>query len=93
MTLRRRGFMARINGGLRGTAHVRVIGPQGEMLGVLTLAEALRAAMREGLDLVEVNPMADPPVCKILDFSRYTYASAKETAGKGHDDDEGPEYE
>lgn len=62
----------RVNGELRGTPEVRVIASDGEMLGVMPLAQALRLAMKEGLDLVEVNPKANPPVCKILDFDRYT---------------------
>ena len=63
----------RINGDIRGTPRVRVIGADGVMLGEMTLAEGLRAAMKEGLDLVEVNPRANPPVCKIIDFSKYNY--------------------
>jgi len=47
------------------------MGSSGEQLGVMTLAEALRLAMKEGLDLVEVVPNANPPVCKLLDFSKY----------------------
>ena len=66
----------RLNGDLRGTPSVRVIAADGGALGVMTLADALRAAMRAGLDLVEVNPKADPPVCKLLDFSRYQYEAA-----------------
>jgi translation initiation factor IF-3 len=61
----------RRNGELRGTPKVRVLSSSGEQLGVMTLAEALRLAMKEGLDVVEVNPKADPPICKILDLSRY----------------------
>ena len=61
----------RRNGELRGTPNVRVMGSSGEQLGVMTLAEALRLAMKEGLDLVEVVPNANPPVCKLLDFSKY----------------------
>jgi len=61
----------RTNGDLRGTPEVRVTAANGEMLGVLSLASALRLAMEAGLDLVEVNPKAEPPVCKILDFSKY----------------------
>jgi translation initiation factor IF-3 len=67
------GSKVRLNGDLRGTSHVRVIAADGEMLGVMTFADALRAAMSAGLDLVEVNPKADPPVCKILDFRKYKY--------------------
>jgi hypothetical protein len=58
----------RINGDLRGTPRVQVVASNGEALGGMTLAEALRLAMKEGLDLVEVNPMADPPICKLLDL-------------------------
>lgn len=61
----------RVNGELRGTPHVRVVGSDGSTLGIMTLAEALRAAMKEGLDLVEVNPFARPPVCKLIDFAKY----------------------
>jgi translation initiation factor IF-3 len=75
-----RTFKIRINGDLRGTPLVRVIASDGEMLGVMTLAEALRVAMKEGRDLVEVNPKADPPVCKILDFGKYKYAEKRKAA-------------
>jgi len=47
---------------------VRVIGSDGEMVGVLSRDEALSMAEDEGLDLVEIQPQADPPVCKIMDF-------------------------
>jgi hypothetical protein len=67
----------RINGDLRGTPRVDVIGRSGEKIGVMTLSQALRLALKEGLDLVEVNPRADPPVCKVLDFARYTYEGKK----------------
>jgi translation initiation factor IF-3 len=63
----------RINGDLRGTPRVDVIASSGERLGVMTLAAALRLAVKEGLDLVEVSPRADPPVCKLLDFGKYKY--------------------
>jgi translation initiation factor IF-3 len=54
-----------------------VIGDDGEMLGVMQTHEALRRAQERGLDLVEVNPKADPPVCKILDFGRFKYDEKK----------------
>jgi translation initiation factor IF-3 len=57
-----------------------VIGASGEMLGVMTLAEALRLALKEGLDLVEVNPDLSPPVCKLLDLAKYTYEEAKKAS-------------
>jgi hypothetical protein len=50
------------------------------MLGVMTVADALRLAVQQGLDLVEVNPKGQPPVCKLLDFSKYTYEGAKKAA-------------
>lgn len=65
----------RRNGELRGTPNVRVMRSTGEQLGVMTLAEGLRLAMKEGLDLVEVNPKAAPPLCKLLDFSKYRYSA------------------
>ncbi len=71
-----RGFQIRVNHRIR-VPEVRVIGSDGEMLGVLQTHEALRQAQAEGLDLVEVNPKADPPVCKILDFGKYKYEEKK----------------
>ncbi len=65
----------RKNGELRGTPTVRVIGSDGTMLGVMTLAEALRAALKEALDLVEVNPKPNPPLCKILDLRKFMYGA------------------
>ncbi len=56
---------------------VRVVGPEGEMLGVLPTHEALRLAREKELDLVEVNPKAMPPVCKIMDYGRYKYEEKK----------------
>jgi len=47
------------------------------MLGVMATSEALRAASEQGLDLVEVNPKAEPPVCKLLDFGKYKYEEKK----------------
>ncbi|HXE58596.1 MAG TPA: translation initiation factor IF-3 [Gemmatimonadales bacterium] len=56
---------------------VRVIGPGGEQLGVLPIEEALAAAQERGLDLVEVAPMARPPVVKIMDYGKYKFEEAK----------------
>lgn len=69
----------RKNGDLRGTPSVRVIGARGEMHGVMSLSEALRLALKEGLDLVEVNPKSAPPVCKLLDFGRYTHEATRQS--------------
>jgi translation initiation factor IF-3 len=57
-----------------------VIGAEGEMLGVLETREALRIAREKDLDLVEVNPKAAPPVCKIMDFGKWKYEEKKKTA-------------
>lgn len=53
------------------------MGADGEMVGVVGLFEALRQADEAGLDLVEVSPNADPPVCKILDADKYKYELQK----------------
>ncbi len=56
---------------------VRVIDPDGNQLGILQIREALAAASEFGLDLVEVSPTANPPVCKIMDYGRYKYEQTK----------------
>lgn len=56
---------------------VRVIGDEGEQLGVLGIQEAIRAARDKGLDLVEVAPTAQPPVCRIIDFGKFQYEQKK----------------
>jgi len=58
-------------------AQVRVINEAGDMLGVMTPAEAIKLAEAAGLDLVEISPHAAPPVCKILDFGKYRYEIQK----------------
>ena len=59
---------------------VRVITDNGEMLGVLQIEEALKMASEQGLDLVEVSPKANPPVCKIIDYGKYKYRVQKKQA-------------
>ena len=71
-----RQFQIRVNHRIR-VPEVRVIDADGSMLGVLQTHEALRKAQDQGLDLVEVNPKSDPPVCKILDFGKYKYEEKK----------------
>jgi translation initiation factor IF-3 len=56
---------------------VRLVGADGEMIGVVSLRDALYAAEDAGLDLVEVAPQAEPPVCKILDFGKFKYEAQK----------------
>ena len=59
---------------------VRLVDETGEMVGVLSQKEALERAYRAGLDLVEVSPNADPPVCKILDYGKYKFEEQKRRA-------------
>jgi translation initiation factor IF-3 len=56
---------------------VRLIDEEGQMVGVMTSQQALALARERGLDLVEVSPMAVPPVCKLLDYGRFKYEQAK----------------
>jgi translation initiation factor IF-3 len=56
---------------------VRVIGEDGEQLGVMETREAIRSAREKGLDLVEVAPQAEPPVCRIIDFGKFQYEAKK----------------
>ena len=64
---------------------VRVIGADGSQVGIIPTHEALRLAEEQGLELVEVNPRAMPPVCKIMDFGKFKYeTSKKEKASRKH---------
>jgi len=56
---------------------IRVIGPDGKQIGVMSPAEALKMAKNVGLDLVEISSNARPPVCRILDFGKYKYEQSK----------------
>jgi len=56
---------------------VRCIDPEGEQLGILSIGEALDKAADLGMDLVELQPNAEPPVCKILDYGKYKYQAQK----------------
>jgi translation initiation factor IF-3 len=56
---------------------LRLVDERGEMVGIVTRNEALDMAADAGLDLVEIAPNADPPVCKILDFGKYKYEEQK----------------
>lgn len=56
---------------------VRVIGSDGNQLGILGIAEAIHLAETEGLDLVEIAPTATPPVCKIIDYGKFRYQQTK----------------
>jgi translation initiation factor IF-3 len=56
---------------------IRLIGADGEQIGVVTVREAMVKAEEAGLDLVEISPNAEPPVCKILDYGKYKYEQQK----------------
>lgn len=56
---------------------VRVVGEDGKQMGIFPLQEALRIAAERGLDLVEVAPQAQPPVCRLMDYSKYRYEQSK----------------
>ena len=61
-------------------AEIRLIGPEGENVGVVSPARGLELAEQAGLDLVEISPNAKPPVCKIMDFGKYKYEQQKREA-------------
>ena len=78
------GSFTRINGKIRAR-EVRVIGPDGKQLGVLSLNDALALARQNGVDLVEIAATATPPVCRIVDYGKYRYEQAKkEKESKKH---------
>ena len=56
---------------------VRVVNVDGEMVGVISKEEGIEIAFEAGLDLVEVSPNAEPPVCKVLDYGKYKYEAQK----------------
>ena len=56
---------------------VQVISSDGDNLGILNTTEAIRKAKEEGLDLIEIAPNANPPVCKIMDMGKYKYDAQK----------------
>ena len=66
----------RINDRIR-VPEVRLVGSGGEQIGIVAIADAIRRAEDEDLDLVEVAPTARPPVCKIMDYGKFKYESAQ----------------
>jgi translation initiation factor IF-3 len=66
----------RINDRIR-VPEVRLVGPAGEQVGIVAINEALRLAQDSDLDLVEVAPMARPPVCKLMDYGKFKYEAAQ----------------
>ncbi len=69
----------RVNDRIRAD-EIRLIGAEGENVGVVTPARAMQMADEVGLDLVEISPNASPPVCKIMDFGKYKYETQKKEA-------------
>ena len=79
MTKQRGPKRARINRLIK-TPQIRLIGADGEQVGVVTNNEAQQAALEAGQDLVEISPNADPPVCRIMDFGKYLFEQSKKLA-------------
>lgn len=67
---------ARINEFIR-VKEIRLIGPEGEQLGILPLERGLGLAREKGLDLVEVAPLAKPPVCRVMNYGKFKYDQTK----------------
>ena len=65
-----------INGQIRDR-EVRLIGENGEQLGIMSSAEAYAKAQEAGLDLVKIAPRAKPPVCRIIDYGKYRYEQSR----------------
>ena len=66
----------RINDRIR-VPEVRLVGPNGEQVGIVAIGEAIKLAQDSDLDLVEVAPMARPPVCKLMDYGKFKYETAQ----------------
>ena len=56
---------------------IRVVDADGEMVGIISVEEGIELAYEAGLDLVEISPNAEPPVCKVLDYGKYKYEEQK----------------
>lgn len=69
----------RINGAIT-VDRIRLIDEDGEMIGISTTREGMRRAEEAGLDLVEISPQADPPVCKIMDYGKFRFEQQKKAA-------------
>ncbi len=70
------GSFIKVNGKIRAR-EVRVIGVDGSQLGVLSLQDALNMARNNGVDLVEIAPTANPPVCRLVDYGKFRYEQSK----------------
>ena len=68
--------MHQLNEDIRDS-EIRLIGSQGEQLGIMSADEALKIADEQGLDLVKISPQATPPVCKLMDYGKYRFEQGK----------------
>ena len=59
-------------------SEIRLIGLEGEQIGVVSLSEAMDAAADAGVDLVEISPNAEPPVCRVMDYGKFIYEKSKQ---------------
>ncbi|WP_325065042.1 MULTISPECIES: translation initiation factor IF-3 [Vibrio] len=62
---------------MRGVREVRLTGADGESVGVVSISEALEAAVEAGMDLVEISPNAEPPVCRVMDYGKFLFEKSK----------------
>ncbi|WP_415239681.1 translation initiation factor IF-3 [Vibrio tapetis] len=62
---------------MRGIREVRLTGADGEPVGVVPINEALEAALEAGMDLVEISPNAEPPVCRVMDYGKFLFEKSK----------------
>ncbi|MCG3862954.1 MULTISPECIES: translation initiation factor IF-3 [Photobacterium] len=67
----------RLNEEIRGVREVRLTGLDGESVGVVSLDEAMEVALDAGVDLVEISPNAEPPVCRVMDYGKYLFEKSK----------------
>ncbi|WP_248141651.1 MULTISPECIES: translation initiation factor IF-3 [unclassified Photobacterium] len=67
----------RVNGEIRGVREVRLTGIDGESIGVVSIEEAMETANEAGVDLVEISPNAEPPVCRVMDYGKYLFEKSK----------------
>ncbi|GAB2643993.1 translation initiation factor IF-3 [Vibrio panuliri] len=66
-----------MNGEIRGVREVRLTGADGESVGVVSIQEAIAAAEEAGMDLVEISPNAEPPVCRVMDYGKFLFEKSK----------------
>ncbi|WP_456412287.1 translation initiation factor IF-3 [Thiolapillus sp.] len=77
MTIAKQDKRNRLNDDIT-VPRVRLIGEDGEQVGIVSIEEAMEAAARAGLDLVEIVPNADPPVCRIMDYGKFVFEAKKQ---------------